>query len=1193
MSLVRSLAMLSLLMMGTPIVTAQPLPDPELDVAMKDPDFLVQGEYAGENRAMQVIAMGDGEFQLVVYEGGLPGAGWNRNEPRRLDGDADLVDELKESLQLKRVDRLSPTLGAGAPAGSIVLGTSSTESVERDWQGGKMSSNALLIPGTRTKKTFQDYVLHVEFRTPFMPHARGQARGNSGVYHQGRYETQILDSFGLKGVNNECGGIYEISDPSVNACLPPLAWQTYDIEFTAAKYDEGGQETSPAKISAKLNGIVVQSEVAVPRATRAAPLNAGPEPGPIYLQDHGNPVRFRNIWIVPRDAQRDARRPIVPGVERMFTSAGSVSAEGGELLIETLHCKACHSAADTTISTQPLGPSLNEISNRVRPNAMLAMIAHPHDVKPGTTMPDPWPGIADAQRLENAKAIVSFFLATRPGQLTERTVSQATADRGKELYHSIGCVACHASQHGDASPPATSVPLGPLAEKYTLTSLAKFLIAPHQVRASGRMPRLTSDPGEATQIAAYLLRDVVVKEPVGKFTRTLYRGNWESLPDFTKLKPESTSEVVGLKLDDIQPQFNYAVSFEAKIRLASAGRIAFRLSSDDGSRVLIDGQQIDNDGIHPATTKTERLRLKAGLHDLKVLYFQGGGEAVLELEVRDPDLGWQSITSLVEDPGAETVNSLVPNQFAVDVSLVAKGKELFTNTGCVQCHAWEGLTVMPALAAKPLYQLDSSKGCLADEVRSPAVDYQLTSGQAEAMRGILRSHKTSSTSEPADAEHVMLRMAAMNCYACHVRDELGGVEAGRDASFQTTTPEMGLEGRLPPSLTGVGDKLNDAYLAKVLREGANERPYMKTRMPAFGDDAMHSWHEAVVRMDRRDDRPTLDNADSEANVIGAGRACVGNSGLACIKCHRFDGETGGGIGAIDMLKMTDRLRPEWFYRYLLDPQTYRPGTRMPSSFVEGKSALTSIYDGDPARQIDAMWSYLSLGKDAKIPEGLIPGAIVLAANERPRIYRNFISGASPRAIAVGYPGGMNLVWDAARMTLVELWKNGFMDASRHWNNRGQGDQEPLGDSVVRLSDAPTVGRLDEVDAAWPSESLRDRGAKFRGYTLDTAGLPTFEYVADGDTIRDTPRVASEEGRTSLRRTIVVTPSPSDTPRSLVASMARGKITPLGNDAYRVDDQYTITAGGAVFKLINIAGQDELRATLPTDSRTELWQQINW
>jgi hypothetical protein len=117
-----------------------------------------------------------------------------------------------------------------------------------------------------TKDKFGDHSLHIEFRTPFMPEARGQARGNSGVYIQGRYELQVLDSFGLEGKNNECGGIYTIAEPIVNMCLPPLVWQTYDIDFTAAEYD-GDKKTKNARVTVKHNGVLIYDDLELPTGT--------------------------------------------------------------------------------------------------------------------------------------------------------------------------------------------------------------------------------------------------------------------------------------------------------------------------------------------------------------------------------------------------------------------------------------------------------------------------------------------------------------------------------------------------------------------------------------------------------------------------------------------------------------------------------------------------------------------------------------------------------------------------------------------------------------------------------------------------------------------------------------------------------------------------------------------------------------
>ncbi len=151
-----------------------------------------------------------------------------------------------------------------------------------------------------TKEKFDGHFkLHVEFRVPYMPKATGQARGNSGVYLQGRYEVQVLDSYGLDSKDNDCGAIYEVAKPLVNACKAPTVWQSYDIDFTAPKFVDG-KKVEPARISVLHNGIKIHDDVKITTDNTRAGLGGDPStPGPILLQDHGNPVQFRNIWLVP------------------------------------------------------------------------------------------------------------------------------------------------------------------------------------------------------------------------------------------------------------------------------------------------------------------------------------------------------------------------------------------------------------------------------------------------------------------------------------------------------------------------------------------------------------------------------------------------------------------------------------------------------------------------------------------------------------------------------------------------------------------------------------------------------------------------------------------------------------------------------------------------------------------------------
>ncbi|MBK8974598.1 MAG: DUF1080 domain-containing protein [Planctomycetes bacterium] len=266
---------------------------------VEDPDFALQGEYASDDRGVQVVALGDGRFRVVEYVGGLPGLGWDREHRAAREVDtAALRSDLLPGLQ--RVARQSTTLGAPPPEGATVLFDGSEGSMA-NWQpGARRTADGLLEQGATSIATFGDARLHVEFRLPYVPAARGQARGNSGLYVQARYETQMLDSFGLDGKHNECGGIYSVRDPDLNMCLPPLTWQVYDIDFTAARFDADGNKTSNARMTVRLNGVVVHDDVEIPDRTTASPLSEGAAPGPIHLQDHGNPVRYRNVWVLPR-----------------------------------------------------------------------------------------------------------------------------------------------------------------------------------------------------------------------------------------------------------------------------------------------------------------------------------------------------------------------------------------------------------------------------------------------------------------------------------------------------------------------------------------------------------------------------------------------------------------------------------------------------------------------------------------------------------------------------------------------------------------------------------------------------------------------------------------------------------------------------------------------------------------------------
>lgn len=1184
----------------------------DLASAMADPDFAFQGEYQSaeflaEVKGLQVVALGKGSFRLVVYDGGLPGAGWNRKPPQVIvDEQSDAVEELLAALHLKKVTRQSPTLGAQPPRGATVLFDSTPESLKDHWQpGAKLSPEGFLEQGATSIDTFQDYVAHIEFMTPYMPASRGQQRGNSGIYHQGRYETQVLDSFGLEGKNNETGGIYEIRDPDLNMCFPPLIWQTYDVEFTAPRFAENGEKITSAILTVRLNGVVVQRDVEVPRVTRAAPLQESSDPGPLFIQNHGNPVRFRNIWVLPRNAEQEARRPRIPGFER-FHASDSNPSEGGVLFVGELGCVNCH-RVDSELQEfiqSKVAPILTEVGKRVRPDWMMQFIANPHASKPGTTMPNLFSGWEESERNAAVLALTNYLSAT--GTVANQSQNMQAAKKGQQLFREVGCLACHAPLEGPAVATATSVPLANLTEKYSVGSLASFLQNPHAVRPSGRMPSLNLKDQEPEQLAHYLAGGGKSSQlPNVKYRA--YHGSWNELPNFAELKPVSTGLCAGLDLTVAGQSGQFAVQYEAYYLAPTAGEYILWLGSDDGSALFLDGKQlVDVDGIHPHSIKEVRVTLAAGVHQVRIDYFEQGGEESLTLDVQPPGGPRQDASLLltlnengspIEELASTDVAGTGELKFHRDSSLIGKGKELFTSLGCVNCHEMKsGGESLQGTPARAFAELRAGHGCLGETFEAakanPVPDFELSQAQQFSLTSIISGERPERTSANATIQRTMTRF---NCYACHERGGIGGPEFERNSLFLTSQHEMGDEGRIPPPLNGVGDKLQDRWLQEVLANGSNDRPYMLTRMPKFGAANTAHLPRHFIELDRVDDAQLATFDEAEHRVKAVGRQLVGDRALACIKCHTFGPHQATGIQAISLTEMNKRVREDWFLRYLYDPARYRPGTRMPTGFPNGQAVIRDLYEGDPHQQISAVWLYLKDGNKAGIPDGLIAAMIELKPEKEPIIYRNFLEGVGPRGIAVGYPELAHLAWDANEFSLKRIWHNRFIDASKHWVGRGSGNQVPLGDHQLSLDRAIPFAQLSSTETPWPVESVRSlSGFQFNGYRLNKDRQPIFQYTTPYAVITEFPKpVPGPSGDAAFERTFTLTSTGAASPVYFRAALGQ-KIVPH-DSGFRIDGSLTIEVqGGGTPFTREIEGHQELLVPVPFFQGTStIVQKIVW
>ena len=206
---------------------------------------------------------------------------------------------------------VTPGEGTQPPSDAIVLfdGTDlskweNAKGKKAQWFVNKDEGCVTVEPKTgiiQTKQEFGDIQLHIEWRTPAIVKGRGQGRGNSGIFLQGRYELQVLDSYRNQTYSNgQAGSIYKQGIPLANACKGPGEWQTYDVVFTAPRFNDDGSVKTPAYITVFQNGILVQNHFEIQGSTeyRGEPAyHAHPLKQPLSLQDHGNPVSYRNIWV--------------------------------------------------------------------------------------------------------------------------------------------------------------------------------------------------------------------------------------------------------------------------------------------------------------------------------------------------------------------------------------------------------------------------------------------------------------------------------------------------------------------------------------------------------------------------------------------------------------------------------------------------------------------------------------------------------------------------------------------------------------------------------------------------------------------------------------------------------------------------------------------------------------------------------
>lgn len=460
---------------------------------------------------------------------------------------------------------------------------------------------------------------------------------------------------------------------------------------------------------------------------------------------------------------------------------------------------------------------------------------------------------------------------------------------------------------------------------------------------------------------------------------------------------------------------------------------------------------------------------------------------------------------------------------APNATLIQQGRQLFSDLHCASCHAIRGVPETPLSRSLGELMPESSKSCVADTANSVArlkgqPNWSLDSDQTAALRAAMAALNTSTPTVRND--ELTFRLLQLNCYACHDRNQLGGVGRFRKPYFETLGyVDIGDEGRLPPTLTGAGEKLTASWIDSVLAGKGRVRPFMSIRMPVFPAEATKRLPAMFENADTSQIKSQESDRQSAAiepkTLIETGRRLMDTG---CVQCHAFKGESLPGTIGVDLEGVAQRIRRSWLRKFLKDPGSLKARTRMPTFFPNGQSQNPDVLSGDVELQIAAMDAYLSELSHQPLPEKIQQARdqnYELKPTDHPIILRTFMPVVGMHAIAVGFPQSVHFAFDAEHMSVSQAWRGRFLDAEGTWFIRFAPPAEPLGDQQITFPAGICIAALTDMTTPWPTDA-DNAHAEFSGYRLDKNRVPEFLYNVHGVSVTDR---TEPDGKHGLNRTI--------------------------------------------------------------------------
>lgn len=720
-----------------------------------------------------------------------------------------------------------------------------------------------------------------------------------------------------------------------------------------------------------------------------------------------------------------------------------------------------------------------------------------------------------------------------------------TLERGQFLIRESGCLACHRPRQGELSAVQQGPDLSKIAERTNAGWVDAWLANPVNLRPHTNMPQMFAETatGKAERYAVtqYLMtlgNAKPTREPktdtnaVRRGERLFLRTGCAACHANTpggETKPrredddpapayDPNNSILGMG-SPTGPQATYAL-----------GAIGSKWTVDSLTAYLIDPLATNPHGRMPRMGLTN-----ADAKDL-AFYLTASKSAKIPATPSKPDM----------KPGDLEIAKSIPGIDANDESKrwIAVGKATFTSKGCVNCHSNGERT--PNRAAfntvldretKPSIPLDqlakkAKAGCLDDRPnadKSPV--YSFSDGDRSAVRAALTSgtlHGPQATNIAAETRYRLTRLMCLNC---HDRDGEGGLGASMVDRMKTLATAEDADQLRPPTLTQVGHKATKSWLADVLLNGKRARPWQGLRMPQYGEANVGNFIHGLPAIDGAATESSTTKPAFDASLVAAGRSLTGKEGYGCIACHDIAGITGGGTRGPDLALTTQRIRSDWFDRWMHNPQRLQPGTKMPQYFLNGQ-ATNNVLSGNPDKQIAALKAYYDLGPGLPLPTGIeTPRGLTIAVTDKVELMRTFMpDDAGTRAIALGFPGGVNLAFDPTRGKPAYVWTGPFLEMSPVWAGRGGRPAKLLGPKVWTApaerhwvvgspGETPDFTKVERTPEETPQG---DSPTRFKGYSRDAQGNPTFTTEIDGMTIVESYAPLTSDLAVGIKRTIAVT-----------------------------------------------------------------------